>query len=136
MAVLKYTSFGSNALTHANISPPARHYDDPAELMDMINGTIAAMEREASSRFHNNSILKKISIEFLGPMPVTLSMTKEFAELLGFDWLKKPKEFEEYNTNFVVDTKEGFMEDVFSLLEFNVSGKYPYTGDKICNLQR
>ena len=59
--------------------------------MDLINGAIAAVDREASCRFHYNSISKKISIEVLGPMPVTLSMTKEFAELLGFDWLKKTK---------------------------------------------
>ena len=48
MAVLKYTSFGSNAMMHANISPPASHYDNPAELMDMINGANAAVEREVS----------------------------------------------------------------------------------------
>ena len=89
MAVLKYTSFASNALMQAIISPPAGHYDDPVELMDMIHGAIAAVEREASCRFHCNSISKKISLEFLGPMPVTSSMTKEFVELLGFDWLKK-----------------------------------------------
>ena len=136
MAVLKYTSFGSNALMHAIISPPAGHYDDPAELMDMINGAIATVEREASCRFHYNSISKKVSIDFLGPMPVTLSMKKEFAELLGFDWLKKPKEDEEYYTNLAIDTKEGFMEDVFGMLEFNASGKYPYKGDKVCDLQR
>ena len=69
-------------------------------------------------------------------MPVTFSITKEFAELLGFDWLKKPNEAEEYNTKLVVDTKEGFMEDVFGMLEFNSSGKYPYKGDKVCDLQR
>ena len=69
-------------------------------------------------------------------MALTLSMTKKFAELLGFDWLKKPKEAEEYNTNLVVDTKEGFMEDVFGMLEFNASGKYSYKGDKVCDLQR
>ena len=79
MAVLKYTSFGSNASMHATISPPAGHYDDPAELIDMINGAIANVEREASCQFLYNSISKKISIEFLGPMLVTLSMKKEFA---------------------------------------------------------
>ena len=59
MADLKYTSFGSNALMHENISPPAGHYDDPAELMDMINGAIAAVERKASCRFHYNLTSKK-----------------------------------------------------------------------------
>ena len=134
MAVLKYVSFESNALLHANISPSAGHYDDLAELMDMINGAIAAVERKATCRFHYNSISKNISIEFLGPMPVTLSMTMEFAELLGFNWLKKTKEAEEYNTNLVVDMKESFMEDVFSILKFNTREKYPYKGDKVCYL--
>ena len=91
MVVLKYKFFGSNTLMHANISPLAGHYDDPAELMDMINGAFAAVEWESSYRFNYNSITKKMFIEFLGPMPVTLSMPKEFEELLGFDWLKKPR---------------------------------------------
>ena len=49
---------------------------------------------------------------------------------------KKLKEAEEYHTNLVVDTKESFIEEVFGMLEFNASGKYPYKGDKGCDLQR
>ena len=63
-------------------------------------------------------------------------MTKECAELIGFDLLKKPNEDEEYHTNLYVGTKEGFLEDVFDILKFNTSGKYPYKGNKVCDLQR
>ena len=134
----------------ADISPPEGLYDTADMLVKQINSSIVRLEeRKNSIRFHYNEVSKKISIEYdvdrivstKSSLPkIMLKISKPLAELLGFEWKKRPEfkdmlarpdsgkpSFHDYSGNR--DPRDQFIE--MSPLQDTY-----YTGDRVCDLQR
>ena len=137
----------------ADISPPEGLYDTADMLVKQINSSIARVEeRKNSIRFHYNEVSKKISIEYdvdrivstKSSLPRTmLKISKPLAELLGFEWKKRPEFKDLYAAS--EKGKPGFHDytgnrdprDQFDqFIEMSPLQDVYYTGDNVCDLQR
>ncbi len=135
----------------ADISPPEGLYESADILVKQINASIVRVEEKKNSiRFHYNEVSKKISIEYdvdrivstKGWSPKTvLKISKPLAELLGFEWTKRP-EFKDLLNNPDM-RKPTFHDSARSRTDPNdqfiemcpLQDTY-YTGDNVCDLQR
>lgn len=80
----------------AAISPPPGHYESPDLLVKQINAKIERVEhRKNLARFLYNDISKKITVRFdeKALSETVISMSKPTAELLGFGWETKTRQY-------------------------------------------
>lgn len=158
-----YAAIGSNteakSVPLVDVSPPPGHYESPEILVKQINrnlATIDNVEEGASIRFSYNEIAKKISIELKAAKKhringlFTITMSKQLAQLLGFEWVTSDEYFAWRNT---IGSKTDLSSEQKEIAKTTLDGRFVekrkgsnlleltpvrtlYTGSNVCDLNR
>ena len=138
-----------------SIAPPSGHYDSVDQLVKHINARIKEVEyRPNLLRFSFNEITKKVTMRFIDEAvtETKLTVSKEFLEMLGFDWHRgaasllypmRPDKVARNNRYRQRDYKPE-PERISKFLAFKDTTDYAtlvpldaveYTGSRVCDLQ-
>lgn len=148
-----------------DISPPCGYYTSPQELVNSINEQLFIAEDEWSTdsslvRFKYNELTKKVSIRFDKSMdnPISVMMTPNMAELLGFELEqhmmgKVADQTIQYNaiqlsysgTSMFAADQGGVIRDRIAKMHYDPATKIvqlksgvdkSYVGSRVCDLRR